>query len=98
MAEEQVANTLEPVVPPLSGDDQTALETALARQQALRDLTLGCIAGHHSGACIYGPPGIGKSHTIINTLRDKNANWKIHQRITSKPLFFALDRDPVQCT
>ncbi len=91
---EQPAHTAEPDLPPLSPEDRVALTSARANQQVLRTLTIGCIDGYHPGAVIHGPPGVGKSHTILSTVREKNANWKLHQRITSKPLFFALERDP----
>jgi hypothetical protein len=60
----------------------------------LRDLTLGCIAGNHTGAYIYGPPGVSKTFTILNTLREKRAYWQHYQRITAKPLYLELEKHP----
>jgi hypothetical protein len=60
-------------VPPLAAEDREALASFQKRQQVLRDLTLGCIAGNHTGAYIYGPPGVSKTFTICNTLREKRA-------------------------
>jgi hypothetical protein len=85
---------VDPDVPPLSEDDQAALESFRARQQVLRDLTIGCINGSHTGVYIYGPPGTSKTHTIHNTLREKKAYWQHHQRITAKPLYLELEKHP----
>jgi len=84
----------EPEVPPLSEEDQAALADFRARQQVLRDLTLGCINKNHTGAYVFGPPGLGKTFTIHNTLRERKAYWKHHQRITAKPLYLELEKDP----
>jgi hypothetical protein len=81
-------------VPPLSEEDQAALASFRARQLVLRDLTLGCIDGNHTGAYIYGPPGVSKTFTIHNTLRERKAYWQHHQRITAKPLYLELEKHP----
>jgi hypothetical protein len=75
-------------------DDQAALEDFRTRQQVLRDLTLGCIDGHHTGAYIFGPPGVSKTYTIHHTLRERKAYWRQHQRITAKPLYLELEKHP----
>jgi hypothetical protein len=82
------------VLPPLSEEDQTALAAFYQRQTVLRDLTIGCIEGNHTGAHIFGPPGVSKSYTIINTLRERQAYWRHHQRITAKPLYLELEKHP----
>ena len=81
-------------VPPLSAEDQTALAAFQARQQVLRDLTIGCIKSNHTGAYIYGPPGVSKSYTIQQTLRECKAYWQLHQRITAKPLYLEFEKHP----
>jgi hypothetical protein len=60
----------------------------------LRDITLGCIRGIHTGANFDGPPGSGKSHVILNTLRERRADWRLHQRVTAKPLYLELEKHP----
>ncbi len=60
----------------------------------LRDLTIGCIKGNHTGAHIFGPPGVSKSYTIQQTLREFKASWQVHQRITAKPLYLELEKHP----
>jgi hypothetical protein len=84
----------EPDLPPLSEEDRTALASFQARQQVLRDLTLGCIDGNHTGAFIFGPPGVSKTYTILNTLRERKAHSRPLQRITAKPLYLAMEKDP----
>lgn len=81
-------------LPPLSADDQGALARFQMRQQGLRELTNGCIDGDHTGFCIHGAPGTGKTFTVEDTLRARSADWKRHQRITAKPLFLALQQHP----
>jgi hypothetical protein len=81
-------------LPPLSEEDQAALADFQARQQAIADLTLGCIDFNHTGAYISGPPGVSKTHTINNTLRERKASWRLHQRITAKPLYLELEQHP----
>jgi hypothetical protein len=81
-------------IPPLSPDDETALAEFQNRQQVLRDLVLGCIAGNHTGVYIYGPPGVSKTYTVHATLRERNANWRQHQRITAKPLYLEMENRP----
>jgi hypothetical protein len=79
---------------PLSEEDQRALASFQRRQQVLRDLTVGCIDGHHTGAYIHGPPGVSKSHTILSCLRERKAHWRHYQRITAKPLYHELEKYP----
>ena len=81
-------------VPPLSEEDQAALADFRARQQVLRDLTLGCIDHNHTGAYIFGPAGVSKTYTINHTLRERKAYWRLHQRITAKPLYLELEQHP----
>jgi hypothetical protein len=90
-----------PVVPPeeqklspLSDEDRAALSSFDRRQGLLRDWTRGCVEGHHTGMHIYGPPGVSKSHTILGTLREMRADYRVHQRITAKPLYLELERHP----
>jgi hypothetical protein len=97
LAEETIVGpktTIESDLPPLSEDDQTALVSFNRRQHVLRDLTLGCIAHHHTGAYIYGPPGASKSYTILNTLREMKVDCRHLQRITAKPLYLEMEKSP----
>ena len=80
--------------PPLSETDQWALADFRRRQDVLRDLTTGCVHGRHVGANVYGPPGVSKSCTIVERLRELEANFRVYQRITAKPLFLELERFP----
>jgi hypothetical protein len=81
-------------LPPLSEEDLAALGDFNARQQVLRDLTLGCSRGAHTGAYVFGPPGTGKTHQVHTTLREQKAYWQHHQRITAKPLYLELEKHP----
>lgn len=84
----------DPDLPPLSEEDQRELCSFLAKQQVLVDVTLGCIRGNHPGAHFFGPPGVSKTYTINNTLRQYGAHWQLHQRITAKPLYLELEQNP----
>ena len=79
-------------VPSLSEEDQAALASFREHQEVLRNLTLGCIDGNHTGAYICGPPGVSKTFTVHNTLRERRAYWQPHQRITAKPLYLELEK------
>jgi hypothetical protein len=81
-------------IPALSPEDQKALADFEARQQVLRDLTLGCITGNHTGAYIFGPPGVSKTFTVLKTLREEHANWRMHQKITAKPFYLEMEKHP----
>jgi len=85
---------IEADVPPLSRDDEQSLASFRSQQQVLRDFTLGCVDGHHTGAHFDGPPGVGKSHVILNRLREQRAEFHHFQRITAKPLFNELAKHP----
>ena len=50
-----------------------ALAEFRKKQAVLHDLTLGCIAGNHPGAHVFGPPGVSKTFTINGTLRERGA-------------------------
>lgn len=91
---ENAGQTAEPEMPPLSEEDQASLAELSKRHQVLHDLTIGCVRGHHTGAYVAGPPGGGKSHTIHSTLRDLKVPWRLHQRITAKPLYLELEKHP----
>jgi hypothetical protein len=87
-----LADLTELEVPPLSSEDRIAYAEFSKRLEVLRALTLGCLHGHHTGAYISGPPGVSKSYTVLNKLREHGASWQLHQRITAKPLFFELQK------
>lgn len=91
---EQPTQATEPDLPPLTEEDERALASFQARQQVLRDLTLGCIDNNHTGAYIFGPPGVSKTYTILNTLRERKAYWRHYQRITAKPLYLEMEKHP----
>ena len=82
------------VLPPLSEGDERALAELKQKQDAIGDITAGCAGGSHTGAHFDGPPGVGKTHTVISKLQELGAPFVIHQRITAKPLFFELKKNP----
>jgi hypothetical protein len=84
----------DPVLPPLSEADQRALAELNQKQDAIGDITAGCANGSHTGAHFDGPPGIGKTHTVLSKLEEVGAPFVVHQRITAKPLFFELRKVP----
>jgi len=75
-------------------EDQRELHSFHAKQQVLVDVTIGCVRGNHPGAHFFGPPGVSKTYTINNTLREHKAHWHLHQRITAKPLYLELEQNP----
>jgi len=89
-----IENSLKSDLPPLSTEDQTALASFFRRQNVIRDITKGCIAGHHTGAYICGTPGASKSYTVEATLYDAQACSRHHQRITAKPLYMEMAKNP----
>jgi hypothetical protein len=84
----------EPDAHHLTEEDQSALAEFRTKQEVLRGLTLGRINGNHTGAHVFGPPGVSKTFTIHNTLRERKASWRHHQRITAKPLYLELEQHP----
>jgi hypothetical protein len=90
----QFGPPVETEIPPLSEADQRALADFQCRQDVLRDLTTGCVHGRHVGAYIFGPPGVSKSFTIVERLRELEANCRVYQRITAKPLYLEMERFP----
>src|SRR5262249_26348669 len=82
-------------VPPLSATDQQHLARYAEKTQAICDRTVNVIRGRATGLYVWGPGGIGKSYTIIRTLREQNANYRLHNsRMDGRGLFTALQRDP----
>jgi hypothetical protein len=62
------------------------------RLMALRSLVQGVAGGYYTGLYLYGRPGTGKSHSVLNTLRAKTALAKSHAgHITALGLFDLID-------
>jgi hypothetical protein len=82
-------------VPPLSEADQRHLQTYQKKSQLLCDRVVGVATGRTTGLYVCGPGGIGKSYTVENTLREHQANFRLHNsRMDGRGLFTALERDP----
>jgi hypothetical protein len=83
------------VLPPLSEADQRHLLEYEKKTQLVRDRIVGVIRGRTTGDYIWGPGGSGKSFIIISTLREHQANFRLHNsRMDGRGLFTALERDP----
>jgi hypothetical protein len=82
-------------VPPLSEADERHLLDYQTKTQLLRDRVVGVVRGRTTGVYTHGPGGIGKSHNVIATLRELQANYRLHNsRMDGRGLFTALERDP----
>lgn len=82
-------------IPPLSAEDRQHLAQYHEKLQLVRDRVVGVIRGRTTGLYVWGPGGIGKSHTILRTLQDCQANYRLHNsRMDGRGLFTALERDP----
>jgi hypothetical protein len=82
-------------IPPLSEADQRHLLEYQKKTQLIRDRVVGVITGRVTGLYLWGPGGTGKSFTIIGTLREYQANYRLHNsRMDGRGLFTALERDP----
>jgi hypothetical protein len=56
---------------------------------------VGVVTGRTTGLYVWGPGGTGKSYTVVNTLREQQANYRLHNsRMDGRGLFTALERDP----
>jgi hypothetical protein len=79
----------------LSALDETHLARLDAKLQLVRDRTAGVASGYMTGLYLYGDGGVGKSHTVIQTLRLRKADFKLfNSRMTGRGLFNALERYP----
>jgi hypothetical protein len=82
-------------IPPLSEADQRHLLEYEKKTQLVRDRVVGVIRGRMTGIYLWGPGGTGKSFTILSTLREYQANYRLHNsRMDGRGLFTALERDP----
>jgi hypothetical protein len=83
-------------VPPSQSEaDQRHLLEYQKKVQLVRDRTIGVIRGRTTGVYLWGPGGTGKSFTIFSTLREHQANFRLHNsRMDGRGLFTALERDP----
>jgi hypothetical protein len=87
--------TAEDATPPLSEADVRHLAEFAKKTQVVRDRALGVITGRTTGLYLWGPGGIGKSFTVLSTLREFQANHRLHNsRMDGRGLFTALKRDP----
>jgi hypothetical protein len=82
-------------VAPLSEADQRHLQTYQKKSQLLCDRVVGVVTGRTTGLYVWGPGGTGKSYTVENTLREHQANFRLHNsRMDGRGLFTAVERDP----
>lgn len=68
----------------------------LERQfQLVRDHVTAVVKGFKTGLFLYGPGGIGKSHTVLRRLEDLQATYHLfNSRMTAKGLFLVLKHAP----
>jgi hypothetical protein len=85
--------------PPLSEADQRHLLEYQQKIQLVRDRVVGVIRARDTGLYVWGPGGTGKSHAVISTLREFQANYRLHNsRMDGRGLFTAMERDPTPST
>jgi hypothetical protein len=82
-------------IPPLSEADRRHLLEYEKKMQLVRDRAVGVIRARTTGVYFWGPGGTGKSYSVIRTLREYGANYRLHNsRMDGRGLFTALQRDP----
>lgn len=63
------------------------------RLGVVRDRVRGVASGHYNGFYLFGPPGTGKTYTVLAELDELDAQYHYHRgRLTPMGLFELLDR------
>ena len=79
----------------LTDADAKALQSFEAKLQMIRDRVKGVAHGYATGLFIHGPGGCSKSFTVLETLRQVGANYRLlNSRITGRGLIDELERYP----
>jgi hypothetical protein len=61
----------------------------------IRDAVRGCVKDYHTGVCLHGEGGTGKSFTVAEELQSLKAKYVLHNsRLTGRGLVDALERAP----
>lgn len=76
--------------------DQKALKTFRARAHDITDAVAAVVHGRATGCYIWGPPGTGKSHTVMSALRAEGHTRPKHHKskLTGRALFDELSKHP----
>jgi hypothetical protein len=81
--------------PELTDRDREELAQLDDRLQLIRDAVRGVVRGYQTGLLVYGEGGMGKSHTVLNTLAGLQTLYTLHNsRLTGKGLVNALQANP----
>ncbi len=84
-----------PVPTGISPEDARHLESYARKTMMIRDRTAAVARGYQTGLFLWGPGGVGKSHTVIETLREMQAHVVLfNARMTGRGLFNALAQYP----
>src|SRR5262245_50774172 len=84
-----------PEVPTLSPDDHRHLAAFEKKLQMVRDRTAAVARGYSTGFFLHGSGGMSKSFTVLKTLRELKADYKLfNSRMTGRGLYNALERFP----
>ncbi len=80
---------------PEASGDETALASLERKLQVVRDLTTAVAKGFKNGLFLYGAGGLGKSHTVLNHLRELEVQYHLYNsRMTAKGLLKTLQEAP----
>lgn len=75
--------------------DKEALATLEKKLHLARDHVTAVAKGYKTGYYLYGPGGMGKSHTVFRQLESLDVPYQLfNSRMTAKGLFVALQRAP----
>jgi hypothetical protein len=79
----------------LTSEDKKHLETLNGKLQHVRDAVRGVVKQFHTGMFLWGPPGMGKSKTVLDELTRLEVKYVLHNsRITGRGLVDALRLAP----
>jgi hypothetical protein len=84
-----------PEGPYLPEEDQQFLARYQRKLQLVRDRTAGVVLGYYTGFILHGPGGVSKSYTVMQSLEEMQANYRLsNSRLTGRGLFDNLRTYP----
>src|SRR5271166_5027932 len=79
----------------LQPSDRAALASLEKKLHLIRDHVTAVARGYKTGYFLYGPGGVGKSHTALRHLENSDVPYQLYNsRMTAKGLFLTLKHAP----